>query len=203
MKLYDGGRAVNPRRVRIFLAEKGISVPTEPVDIAARQHRTEAFAAINPMQRLPALVLDDGTVIAESMAICRYFEGLQPDPPLFGRGALQSALVEMWNWRAEFNLIGPVTTVFQHLHPFMKPLVNPQVPEWGEANKPRVLEFLRFLDSELENRPYIAGNDFTVADITALTAVDFMKVSKLAVPDELVNLRRWHQEVSARPSAAA
>ena len=203
MKLYDGGRAVNPRRVRIFLAEKGISVPTEPVDIAAQQHRTEAFAAINPMQRLPALVLDDGTVIAESMAICRYFEALQPDPPLFGRGALQSALVEMWNWRAEFNLIGPVTTVFQHLHPFMKPLVNPQVPEWGEANKPRVLEFLRFLDSELENRPYIAGNDFTVADITALTAVDFMKVSKLAVPDELVNLRRWHQEVSARPSAAA
>ncbi len=203
MKLYDGGRAVNPRRVRIFLAEKGISVPTEPVDIAAQQHRTEAFAAINPMQRLPALVLDDGTVIAESMAICRYFEALQPDPPLFGRGALQSALVEMWNRRAEFNLIGPVTTVFQHLHPFMKPLVNPQVPEWGEANKPRVLEFLRFLDSELENRPYIAGNDFTVADITALTAVDFMKVSKLAVPDELVNLRRWHQEVSARPSAAA
>ena len=203
MKLYDGGRAVNPRRVRIFLAEKGISVPTEPVDIAAQQHRTEAFAAINPMRRLPALVLDDGTVIAESIAICRYFEALQPDPPLFGRGALQSALVEMWNRRAEFNLIGPVTTVFQHLHPFMKPLVNPQVPEWGEANKPRLLEFLQFLDSELENRPYIAGNNFTVADITALTAVDFMKVPKLAVPDELVNLRRWHKEVSARPSAAA
>ena len=203
MKLYDGGRAVNPRRVRIFLAEKGISVPTEPVDIAAQQHRTEAFAAINPMRRLPALVLDDGTVIAESIAICRYFEALQPDPSLFGRGALQSALVEMWNRRAEFNLIGPVTTVFQHLHPFMKPLVNPQVPEWGEANKPRVIEFLQFLDSELDSRPYIAGGDFTVADITALTAVDFMKVSKLAVPDELVNLRRWHKEVSARPSAAA
>jgi len=202
MKLYDGGRAVNPRRVRIFLAEKGIDVPTEQMDIAAQQHRTEAFAAINPMRRLPALVLDDGTVIAESMAICRYFEA-QPDPPLFGRGALQSALVEMWNRRAEFNLMGPVTTVFQHLHPFMKPLVNPQVPEWGEANKPRLLEFLQFLDSELENRPYIAGNNFTVADITALTAVDFMKVPKLAVPDELVNLRRWHKEVSARPSAAA
>ena len=155
------------------------------------------------MRRLPALVLDDGTVIAESMAICRYFEALQPDPPLFGRGALQGALVEMWNRRAELNLMGPVTTVFQHLHPFMKPLVNPQVPEWGEANKPRVLEFLQFLDSELKNRPYIAGNDFTVADITALTAVDFMKVSKLTVPDELVNVRRWHQEVSARPSAAA
>jgi glutathione S-transferase len=203
MKLYDGGRAVNPRRVRIFLAEKGIDVPIEPVDIATQEHRTEAFAAINPMRRLPALVLDDGTVIAESVAICRYFEALQPDPPLFGRGALEIAQVEMWNRRAEFHLMGPVTTVFQHLHPFMKPLVNPQVPDWGEANKPRVFEFLGFLDSELANRPYIAGNNFTIADITALTAVDFMKVPKLPLPDELANVRRWHASVSARPSAAA
>jgi glutathione S-transferase len=203
MKLYDGGRAVNPRRVRIFLAEKGINVPIEPVDIATQQHRTEAFAAINPMRRLPALVLDDGTVIAESVAICRYFEALQPDPPLFGRGALEVAMVEMWNRRAEFNLMGPVTTVFQHLHPFMKPLVNPQVPDWGEANKPRVFEFLQFLDSELKNRPYIAGNEFTIADITALTAVDFMKVPKLPLPDEFANVRRWHANVSARPSATA
>ena len=203
MKLYDGGRAVNPRRVRIFLAEKGISVPIEPVDIATQQHRTEAFAAINPMRRLPVLVLDDGTVIAELVAICRYFEALQPDPPLFGRGALEMALVEMWNRRAEFNLMGPVTTVFQHLHPFMKPLVNPQVPDWGEANKPRVLEFLQLLDRELEKRPYIAGNDFTIADITAWTAVDFMKVPKLPLPEELANVRRWHASVSARPSAAA
>jgi len=203
MKLYDGGRAVNPRRVRIFLAEKGIDVPIEPVDIAAQQHRTEAFAAINPMRRLPALVLDDGTVIAESIAICRYFEALQPDPPLFGRGALEVALVEMWNRRAEFNLMGPVTTVFQHLHPFMKPLVNPQVPDWGEANKPRVFEFLQLLDGELKKRPYIAGSDFTVADITALTAVDFMKVPKLPLPDEFTNVRRWHEQVSARASAAA
>lgn len=203
MKLYDGGRAVNPRRVRIFLAEKGISIPTEQVDIATQQHRTETFAAINPMRRLPVLVLDDGTVIAESIAICRYFEALQPDPPLFGRGALEVAMVEMWNRRAEFNLMGPVTTVFQHLHPFMKPLVNPQVPDWGEANKPRVFEFLQLLDGELKNRPYIAGNDFTVADITALTAVDFMKVPKLPLPEEFTNVRRWHQQVSARPSAAA
>jgi glutathione S-transferase len=203
MKLYDGGRAVNPRRVRIFLAEKGINVPIEPVDIATQQHRTEAFAAINPMRRLPALVLDDGTVIAESVAICRYFEALQPDPPLFGRGALEVAMVEMWNRRAEFHLMGPVTTVFQHLHPFMKPLVNPQVPDWGEANKPRVFEFLQFLDSELKNRPYIAGNEFTIADITALTAVDFMKVPKLPLPDEFANVRRWHANVSARPSATA
>jgi glutathione S-transferase len=128
---------------------------------------------------------------------------LQPDPPLFGRGALEVAMVEMWNRRAEFNLMGPVTTVFQHLHPFMKPLVNPQVPDWGEANKPRVFEFLQFLDSELKNRPYIAGNEFTIADITALTAVDFMKVPKLPLPDEFANVRRWHANVSARPSATA
>lgn len=203
MKLYDGGRAANPRRVRIFLAEKGISVPLEPVDIATKQHRTKIFAAINPMQRLPALELDDGTVIAESIAICRYFEGLHPEPPLFGRGALECALVEMWNRRAELNLLGPVTTVFQHLHPFMKPLVDPQVPDWGEANKPRVFEFLRLLDRELAGRPYLAGENFTVADITALVAVDFMKVSKLAVPPELGQVRRWHEQVSARPSAKA
>ena len=105
MKLYDGGRAPNPRRVRVFLAEKGIEVPTEQVDLGALQQRTEAYTAINPMQRVPALVLDDGTVIAESIAICRYFEVLHPDPPLFGRGALETALVEMWNRRAELHLL--------------------------------------------------------------------------------------------------
>lgn len=203
MKLYDGGRAPNPRRVRVFLAEKGITVPIEELDFATLQHRSDAYAAINPMRRVPALVLDDGTAIAESIAICRYFEVLQPDPPLFGRTALDSAMVEMWNRRAEHHLLGPVTTVFQHLHPYMKRLVDPQVPAWGEANKPRVFDFLQFLDGELRNRPYIAGNDFTVADITTIVAVDFMKVSKLALPDDLANLRRWREAVSARPSVAA
>ena len=185
MKLYDGGRAPNPRRVRIFLAEKGVSVPTEQVDLGTLQHRTAGFAAINPMQRLPALVLDDGTAIAESIAICRYFEALYPDPPLFGRGALNCALVEMWNRRVEFHLFFPVATVFQHLHPAMKVMVDPQVPAWGEANKPRIFDFLKFLDGELAQRTHVAGEAFSVADITALVAVDFMKVSKLAVPDEL------------------
>jgi len=203
MKLYDGGRAPNPRRVRVFLAEKGISVPTEQVDLGQLQQRSDAYRAINPMQRVPALVLDDGTVIAESIAICRYFEALQPDPPLFGRGVLDSALVEMWNRRVEFHLFLPVATVFQHLHPAMKVMVDPQVPAWGEANKPRVFEFLEFLDRELKNRPHIAGATYTVADITALAAVDFMRVSKLAVPDHLSNVRRWHAAVSARPSAKA
>ena len=203
MKLYDGGRAPNPRRVRIFLAEKGITVPAEQIDLGTMQQRSEAFTAINPMQRVPALLLDDGTVIAESIAICRYFEALHPDPPLFGRGALESALVEMWNRRAELHLLFPVAEVFQHLHPAMKQMVQPQVPDWGEANKPRVSAFLQFLDGELKERPFVAGANYTVADITALVAVDFMRVSKLKVPDELANVKRWHAEVSARPSAAA
>lgn len=126
-----------------------------------------------------------------------------PDPPLFGRGALASALIEMWNRRVEFHLFLPVATVFQHLHPAMKIMIDPQVAAWGEANKPRVLEFLRFLDGELQNRPFVAGPDYSVADITALVAVDFMRVSKLAVPDDLIHVRRWHETVSARPSAVA
>ena len=124
MKLYDGGRAPNPRRVRIFLAEKGITVPAEQVDLGTMQQRSKAFTAINPMQRVPALLLDDGTVIAESIAICRYFEALHPDPPLFGWGALESALVEMWNRRAELHLLFPVAAVFQHQHPAMKQMCS-------------------------------------------------------------------------------
>jgi glutathione S-transferase len=203
MKLYDGGRAPNPRRVRIFLSEKGVNVPTEQVNLGALQQRSEAYTAINPMQRVPALVLDDGTVIAESIAICRYFEALHPNPPLFGVGALDTALVEMWNRRAELHLLFPVAALFQHLHPAMKVMIDPQVPAWGEANRPRVFAFLEFLDRELENRTYIARENYTVADITAMVAVDFMRVSKLAVPDNLGNVRRWHNDVSARPSAAA
>jgi glutathione S-transferase len=203
MKLYDGGRAPNPRRVRIFLAEKGITVPIESVDLGKLEHRTDAFAAINPMQRVPALVLDDGTAIAESIAICRYFEALHPAPPLFGTTPREIALIEMWNRRVEFHLYLPVSSVFQHLHPGMKAMVDPQVPQWGEANKPRIFDFLSFLDTELKTRPYVAGDSFSVADITALVSVDFMRVSKLAVPDALGHVKRWHAAVAARPSAAA
>jgi glutathione S-transferase len=203
MKLYDGGRAPNPRRVRIFLAEKGITVPTEQVDLGKLEQRSDAFSAINPIQRVPALVLDDGTVITESIAICRYFDALHPEPPLFGRGPLETALVEMWQRRVELHLFLPVSMVFQHTHPAMKIMVDPQVAAWGEANKPRVTHFLQLLDGELKNRPYVAGKTYTVADITAMCAVDFMRVTKLTVPDDLANVKRWHAEVSARPSAKA
>jgi glutathione S-transferase len=203
MKLYDGGRAPNPRRTRIFLAEKGINLPTEQIDLGSLQQRTPAYTAVNPMQRVPALVLDDGTVITESIAICRYFEEIQPDPPLFGRGALEVAEVEMWNRRLELHLLAGVSHVFRNSHPAMKEMEIPQVPAWAEANKPRIMDFLAVLDRDLAKRPFVAGRNYSVADITGLVAVDFMKPAKLAVPDSLTNVKRWHADISARPSAQA
>jgi len=203
MKLYDGGRAPNPRRVRIFLAEKGISLPLEPVDLGSLQHKSPAYRAINPLQRVPALELDDGTVLTESIAICRYFEEVQPEPALFGGGALEIARIEMWNRRLELHFFALVAHVFRHTHPAMQEMEQPQVPAWAEANKPRIAEFLRLLDGELQQRRFAAGDSYSVADITGLVAVDFMKPAKLSVPEELTNVRRWHAEISARPSAKA
>lgn len=203
MKLYDSQGAPNPRRARIFLAEKGITLPTENIDIMAKQHKTPEYTAINPLQRMPSLVLDDGTIITESIAICRYFEMLQPDPPLFGVGAKEIALVEMWNRRCEINFFANVANVFRHLHPAMKELEVPQVPAWAEANKPRVTWFLEMLDGELAKREFIAGDRYSVADITALVTVDFMKPARLAIPEGAGNVKRWHAAVSARPSAKA
>jgi glutathione S-transferase len=203
MKLYDSKFAPNPRRARIFLAEKGISLPTEQIDIAARQHKTPEYAAINPLQRMPALVLDDGTIITESIAICRYFEMLYPEPPMFGVGPKDSALVEMWNRRAEINFFANVAAVFRHTHPAMKELEVPQVPAWADANRPRVAWFLEMLDGELANREFIAGDRYTVADITVQVAADFMKPARLVMPEGVANVKRWHTAVSARPSAGA
>ncbi|MFL5033774.1 MAG: glutathione S-transferase family protein [Microvirga sp.] len=203
MKLYDTGRAPNPRRVRVFLAEKGVTVPVVSIDLARLEHKAPAYVAVNPLQRTPALELDDGTVISESIAICRYFEELHPEPPLFGTGALERARVEMWQRRLEFGLLGTVAAVFRHLHPAMAEMEVPQVAAWGETNKPRVIEFLRFLDGELADRRFIAGDRFSVADITGLVGLDFMKPAKLSLPDELANVRRWHAELAARPSAQA
>ena len=203
MKLYDAGRAPNPRRVRVFLAEKGVTVPVVSIDLARLEHKAPAYVAVNPLQRTPALELDDGTVISESIAICRYFEELHAEPPLFGTGALERARVEMWQRRLEFGLLGTVAAVFRHLHPAMAEMEVPQVAAWGETNKPRVIEFLRFLDGELADRRFIAGDRFSVADITGLVGLDFMKPAKLSLPDDLANVRRWHAELAARPSAQA
>jgi glutathione S-transferase len=178
-------------------------VPTERVDIARQEHKTPEYAAINPLQRMPSLVLDDGTIITESIAICRYFEMLRPEPPLFGVGSKDAAIVEMWNRRAEINFLASVAEVFRHTHPAMKELEVPQVPAWAEANRPRVSWFLEMLDRELATREFVAGDRYTVADITMQVAVDFMKPGRLSMPDGAANVRRWHAAVSARPSAGA
>ncbi|MBT3070151.1 glutathione S-transferase [Rhodomicrobium sp. Az07] len=203
MKILDEKRAPNPRRVRVFLAEKAIAVPFENVDIMSGAHKSEAFSGLNPVQRVPVLVLDDGTSISESIAICRYFEALQPEPSLFGQTPLEIATVEMWNRIAELNFLFPVAQCFRHSHPAMAGLEVPQVAAWAEANKPRVSDIIRILDRRLGEARYLAGERFSVADITAMIAADFMKPARLAVPEGVPHFARWHAEVTARPSSKA
>lgn len=203
MKFYDTRVAPNPRRVRIFLAEKGLTVPMVEVDLGKLEHKSPEFEAKSPLRRTPALELDDGTVVTESIAICRYFEELNPDPPLFGTGPLERAIVEMWQRRLEFGLLGTVASAFRHLHPAMQALEEPQVAAWGEANKPKALDFLRFLDAHLAVRPFVCGERHSVADITGLVALDFMRPARIALPPECGHVRRWHEALSARPSASA
>jgi glutathione S-transferase len=203
MKILQTRTAPNPRRVRIFLAEKGIEVPYEELDLVKGELKTPGFTQLNWFQRVPVLVLDDGTALAETMAICRYFEETKPEPALFGRGALGRAKVEMWNRRMELGLLFSVAQAFRHLHPAMAQLEVPQVAAWGEANKPKAMDIVSFMDRELASRPFIAGDEYSVADITALVAVDFMRPARIQRPAELKNLERWYQDVSARPSAKA
>ena len=162
-----------------------------------------ALAQKNPLQRLPVLELDDGTIITESVAICRYFEALKPEPPLFGTGALGQARTEMWNRRLELGLYLPVSTAFRHTHPAMAEMEVPQIREWGEANRAKALEFLELFDRHLADNRFAAGEDFSIADITGLVAIDFLKPAKIALPEGLAHVRRWHEAVAARPSAAA
>jgi glutathione S-transferase len=203
MKLYDGGRAPNPRRVRVFLAEKGVTIPLVPVDMGAMGHKSDDIAARNPLKQLPVLELDDGTIITESVSICRYIEMLHPEPPLFGRGALEVATIDMWQRRVEFHLLGTVAAAFRHTHPAMADWEVPQIAAWGEANRPKALAFMAYLDSELANRPFVAGDAISVADITAMIALDFAKPAKITVPAELTHLARWYEAMKARPSAGA
>lgn len=203
MKIIETRAAPNPRRVRVFLAEKGIKVDFQELDLMKGDLKTPEFSAMNPLQRVPILLLDNGSVISETVAICRYFDELQPEPALFGRGALGKAEVEMWQRRMELNLLAPIAHAFRHLHPAMAKLEVPQVPAWGEANKPKVLEMLGLLDTHLAQFRFIAGDDYSIADITALVAIDFMKPARIQRPEGLANLERWYREVSSRPSAKA
>jgi glutathione S-transferase len=203
MKILDEKRAPNPRRVRVFLAEKGLEVPFDQVDIMKGAHKTQEFTHLNPVQRVPVLLLDDGTAISETMAICRYFEAVKPEPALFGKTPLEIGQIEMWNRRAEINFLFAVAQCFRHSHPAMAELETPQIPAWAEANKPRVAYIIHVFDEALSKTPFLAGDRFSVADITAMIATDFMKPARLTVPDEAAHFKRWYGEVCARPSYKA
>jgi glutathione S-transferase len=202
VKLYDSTLAPNPRRVRIFLAEKGVQVPSVQVDLGKAESRQAPFLAKNPLGGVPVLELDDGTCIAESVAICRYFEVLHPAPPLMGSDARDQALVEMWQRRMEIELFQKVTGTFQNTHDFFKGRIE-QVPAYGEVCKKAAGKRLSWLDEELAGRPFIAGERYTIADITALCALDFGRVVGIRIAPDQKNLARWHETVSGRPSAKA
>ena len=201
MKIYEMKIAPNPRRVRIFLAEKGVTVPFEQLDTFRGDTKTSKFLGKNPLGALPVLELDDGTCIAELIAICRYFEGLHPNPPLMGTGTLGQASVEMWQRRMEFNVFLPIEQTFLHSSELFR--ARPQVAEFAEVCRRKAYQGLEWLDSVFATRRYVAGDVYTIADITALVAVDFTRFPAIEVKPELQHLKRWHAEVSGRPSAQA
>jgi glutathione S-transferase len=203
MKLYGAPYpAPNPRRVRIFLAEKGIDLPETAVDMAKREHKSPEHRARNSLGQLPTLELDDGTAISETVAICRYFEEVQPDPPLFGTTPVEKAQVDMWIRRVEFVLMQPVGNYWRHAHPRTAGLLK-QFKDFGESNCETYAGALKWFDRELASRSFVAGEAYTIADICALTTVDFAKWIGLPVPEELGNVVAWRERVASRPSARA
>ncbi len=211
MKLYDCEQAPNPRRVRIFMAEKGISCETEQLNIVQGDNLGDDFLAVNPRGLLPTLVLDDGTVLDESVAICRYLEETHPEPPLMGTDAVSRAQVESRQRHMEFEGLLSAAETFRNAFPrFSKRGLGGNVgevdaiPALVERGKASLLRFYNRLDAHLGQSRYVAGDEFTIADITALCAVDFASVAaRVPVPDNCENVARWHAEVSARPSARA
>lgn len=186
----------------MFLAEKGISVSYEQVDIFQQASRQPAFLEKNPLGGLPVLELDDGTFLSESVAICRYFEELHPDPPLFGRGARDKAEIEMWNRRVELNLLKAIGTVWQHGSPLMAKLVQ-QIPANIEPSRKQAAQFCELLNQTLEARPFLAGEQISIADITLLCSLDFARLIEMPLDPALTAIARWHAAVSSRPSASA
>lgn len=203
MKLYDEAMpAPNPRRVRMFLAEKGVEIERVHVPLRERAHKSPEFLAKNSVGQVPALELDDGTIIAETVSICRYLEALHPEPPLFGRTAKEQALIDMWIRRLEFQLMGPIGQVWRHAHPYTAKLLT-QYKDFGESNRAHAEAAYRWLDQELEGHDYIVGDAFSMADIVALSIVDFGTFIGVEAPADCTRLAAWRARVSARPSAAA
>lgn len=204
MLFYDGPKAApNPRRVRIYLAEKGIEVPTREIALMQGEHKSPEFLAKYPPGQLPALELDDGRMIGETIAICRYFEALYPEPPMFGTDPVSIAEVDMWIRRVEFTLMVPVSQVWVHTHPLTERIVPQRFTDYGESNRPRALDAMRRIDKHLVGREYLVDESYTMADIALLSIVDFAAFIGLAMPDDTPALKAWHERVSARSSAQA
>ena len=203
MLLYQDPRAPNPRRVRILLAENNVAYDTIEVLIADRAHQTDDFRRKNPLSLLPVLELPDGRILRESMAICRFIEEQQPEPNLFGADAWERAQIEMWNRHAELELLVPIAQVFRNAHTFWNGRIK-QAPEFAQIMREQVALRFDWLEGELTRRTWMAGDRFTVADITAMCAIDFGKVSDIRINAEThPNLAAWHKRVSERPTAKA
>ncbi len=202
MKLHEFALAPSPRRVRMFLAEKGVEIERVPIDMLGGAHKSPEFLEKSPLAQLPVLELDDGTFLTESMAICRYVEALHPTPSLFGADAKDMALIEMWNRRVEFGVFLPAVMLFRHTSPLLAELQN-QDADAAAAEKAKLLERLAFLEQELEGRDFIAPTGFSVADITAFAGLDFTLHGDFEIPADMVAVRRWYDGMTARPSADA
>lgn len=204
MLFYDSAMpAPNPRRVRIFAAEKGIDLPTQDVSIVKGEHKSEEFRAINPLGQTPALQTDDGICLSESVAICRYLEALHPEPPLFGTTPAEIAQIEMWSRRVELRLMVPTGMIWMHTHPFTARVMPHQFKDFGESNRVLVERAYALFDEALGEAPYLAGESYTMADILLLTTIDFGTFIGLTIAEGHARLNDWHRRVTARPSTAA
>jgi len=209
MKLYDSATAPSPRRVRIFLAEKGVSIPTVQLDLRAGDQFKPEFRALNPHCTVPVLELDSGAGITDVIAICRYLEELHPNPPLMGRDAEERALIECWVRWIERDGISAVGEFLRNSAPGLEhralpgPLPLEQIPALVERGRLRAEHFFAWLDARLTDHAHVCGSQFTVADIGAMVTVDLAARAKIDPPDHLRHLKRWHGEVSSRPSAKA
>jgi glutathione S-transferase len=202
VRLYEQPRAPNPRRVNIFLAEKGIDIERVNIDLIAGEHKKSDYLAKIGVPQVPALELDDGSILTESVAICRYFEALQPEPNMMGRDVMEQITIEKWQRLVEFRLFATVAACFRHTNPNLAVLED-QCANWGEVNRGRLDVRLGEIDRRLEGRDWIAADRLTIADVTALVAVDFLRVIKHQIPESYANLIAWHERMRARPSVAS
>jgi glutathione S-transferase len=204
MILYSSPNpAPNPRRVRMFAAEKGMSLEVRTISLIKGEHKSAEFLAINPLGQTPTLVLDDGTVISESVSICRYLDVLQPGARLFGADPVIMAQTDMWIRRCEQHLGAAVGAVWVHTHPLTAAVVPVRFTDYGESNRPKVLAGMAMCNAALANRPYLASDEFGAADIMLLSTIDFAGFIGFPITEDLPHLLDWHARVSTRPSADA